>query len=130
MNYEGIDKGFLHNLYSCFNIPFAQLGAIQKIRNTFDEIVAVAECYLVANHVKSKESKKQPFGICLPVKWAVGWMSTKNEKFSSNLIYSSVSLGKNGWETFFIKVSWTWTVVKYLENIRKYLQIFRKFSYW
>ena len=94
MNYEEIAEGFLHNLYPGFDIPFAQLGVIQKIRNKFDEIAAAAECYLISNHVKSKkylENVWKTFGICLPVKWAVGWMSMKNEKRSSNLIYTALS---------------------------------------
>ena len=33
----------------------------------FVEIVAVAERYLIITHVKNKESKKQPFRICLHV---------------------------------------------------------------
>ena len=71
-----LSQGFFHNL---FDIAFAQLGVIPRTRNRFDEIVAVAECYLISNHV-NKESKKQPFQICLPVKLADGRMSMKKEK--------------------------------------------------
>ena len=60
-------EGFLRNLFYCFNIVFAQLGVIPRTRNKFVDIVAVAECYLITNHVKNKESKKQPSRICLPV---------------------------------------------------------------
>ena len=44
-----------------FDIVFAQLRAIPRIRNKFVEIVAVAERYFIIGHVKNKESKKQPF---------------------------------------------------------------------
>ena len=82
LNYECpyFAKGFLHNLCPCFDIAFAQLGVTPRTRNRFDEIVAVAECYLISNHVKNKESKKQPFQICFPVKLADGRMSMKKEK--------------------------------------------------
>ena len=52
---------------SIFDIVFAQLGVIPRIRNKFVEIVAVVERYLIITHLKTKESKKQPFQICLPV---------------------------------------------------------------
>ena len=82
LNYEGpyFAVGFLHNLCPCFDTAFAQLGVIPRTRNRLDEIVGVAECYLISNHVKNKESKKQPFQICLPVKLADGRMSMKKEK--------------------------------------------------
>ena len=37
VNYEGayLAEGFLHNLCPCFDIAFAQLGVIPKIRNKF-----------------------------------------------------------------------------------------------
>ena len=46
---------------------FAGLEISPKTRNKFAEIVAVVERYLVITHVKNKESKKQPFRICLSV---------------------------------------------------------------
>ena len=54
MNYEGpyFVEGFLLNLRTCFDIVFAHLGAIPRTKNKFVEIVAVAECYLITNHVK------------------------------------------------------------------------------
>ena len=61
-------EGFLRNLFYCFNIVFAQLGVIPRTRNKFVEIVAVTDCYLTTNHVKIKESKKQPSRITLPLK--------------------------------------------------------------
>ena len=69
MNYEGpyFAEGLLLKLYPCFDIAFAQLGVIPRTRNKFVEIVAVTESYLITNHVKNKESKKQSFRICLPV---------------------------------------------------------------
>ena len=49
-----------------------QLGVMPRTRNKFVEIVATAECYLIITYVKkNKESKKQPFRICLPVKLAM-----------------------------------------------------------
>ena len=56
----------MHDLYLCFDIVFAQLAVIPRIRSKFIEIVAVVERYLVITRVKNKESKKQPFRICLP----------------------------------------------------------------
>ena len=75
-----LSQGFLHNLCLCFDIAFAQLGVIPRTRKRFDEIVAVAECYLISNHVKNKESMKQPFQLCLPVKLGDGRMSMKKEQ--------------------------------------------------
>ena len=121
LNYECpyFAAGFLHNLCHCFDIAFAQFGVTPRTRNRLDEIVAVAECYLISNHVKNKESKKQPFQICLPVKLADGRMSMKKEKkFLPNLQH--FQFRQDGWKTFFIKISWMWTCS----------QIFRKFSYW
>ena len=55
VNYKGpyLAEGFLHNLCPCFDIEFARLGIIPTTRNKFVEIVAIAECYLVTNHVKN-----------------------------------------------------------------------------
>ena len=53
--------GFLENFFSVFDIVFAQLAVIPRIRNRFVEIVAVAEHYFIIAHVPDKESKKQPF---------------------------------------------------------------------
>ena len=44
-----------------FDIVFAQLGVILRIRNTFVEIAAVADRYFIITYVENKESKKQPF---------------------------------------------------------------------
>ena len=83
MNCEGpyFVEGSLHKLCPCFDIVFAQLGVIPRTRNRFTEIVAVAECYFIMTHVKNKESKKQPFRICLSVKLADERMATKKETF-------------------------------------------------
>ena len=43
---------------TCFDIAFAQVGVIPRTRNKFVEIIVVAECYLITNHVKNKESKE------------------------------------------------------------------------
>ena len=61
MNYEGsyLAEGILLNLRPCFEIAFAQLEVIPRTKNKFAETVAVAECYLITNHVKI--SKKQTF---------------------------------------------------------------------
>ena len=58
------------------------------------EIAAVAECYLMITHIKNKDSKKQPFPICISVKLTDGRKSIKKEKNSLYLIYNIVSLGK------------------------------------
>ena len=106
-------------LCPCFGIAFRQLGVIPRTRNKFNEITVVAECYLITNQVKNKESKKLPFRICLPVKLAGGSMSIENGKkfFVSNLQHCQFK--QDGWKTFSMKVSWTWNCS----------QIFRKFSY-
>ena len=54
MNYEGpyFAEGFLLNLRPSFAITFAQLGFIPRTKNKFVEIAAVADCYLITNHVK------------------------------------------------------------------------------
>ena len=91
LNYEGscFAEGFLHNLCPCFDIAFAQLGVIPRTRNTFDEIVPIAEYYLTTNHVKNKESKKHEI---------------KGKKiFRPNLQY--FQFGQDGWKTFFMKIS-------------------------
>ena len=87
-----LSQGFLHNLCPCFDIAFAQLGATPRTRNRFDEILAVAECYLISNHVKNKESKKQPFQICLPVKLADGRMFMKKGKKTSFYLIYNISI--------------------------------------
>ena len=63
-------KNFAH-IY--FDIMFAQLGVVPKTRSKFVEIMAAGKCYLITTHVKNKESKKQPFRICLSVKLADGY---------------------------------------------------------
>ena len=62
MNYEGpyFAEGFLLNLRSCFDIAFAQLGIIPRTKNKFAEIVAVAGCYLVINHVNNIKEAAVP----------------------------------------------------------------------
>ena len=49
-------KGFLCNLRPCFDIAFVKLRVIPRTKNRFVEILAVWECYLIANHVKYKEA--------------------------------------------------------------------------
>ena len=96
MNYEGpyFAKGFLRNLCPCFDIVFGQLGVITRTRNESVETVAVPECYLTINNVKNKESKKQPFQICFPLKSADRRMSMKKDRNSSYLIYNIFNLSK------------------------------------
>ena len=92
-------------LCPCFGIAFRQLGVIPRTRNKFNEITVVAECYLITNQVKNKESKKLPFRICLTVKLAGGRMSIENGKkfFVSNLQHCQFK--QDGWKTFSMKVS-------------------------
>ena len=87
MNYEGryFPEGFLHNLWPSFDIAFAQLGVIPRTKNKFDEIVGVAECYLITNRVKNiKEATVPNMPSC---KLANGRMSVKKEK---NYLHFSV----------------------------------------
>ena len=62
MNYEGpyFAEGFLLNLRLCFDVAFAQLGVIAITKNKFVEIVAVAQCYLITNHVKNIKEAAVP----------------------------------------------------------------------
>ena len=91
--------GFLENFFSMFDIVFAQLAVIPRIRNRFVEIVAVAEHYFIIAHVTDKKSKKQPFWIRLPVKLPDGIMSAKKGKICSYLNYNTISLGKMAGKT-------------------------------
>ena len=75
---------FLDNLCQCL------IRVIPRARNEFVEIVAVAEHYFIINHLKNKESKKQPFRICLLVKLANGRMLIKMKKNCLYLIYNIV----------------------------------------
>ena len=79
-------EGFIQKLCPYFDIMFAQLGVVPKTRSKFVEIIAAGECYLITTHVKNKESKKQPFRICLSVKLAdgchLGKIAGKTEPFS------------------------------------------------
>ena len=68
----------LYNFCGCFDIVFAQLEVIPRTRNKFVERVVVAEHSFIISHAKNKESMKQPFRICLPVKLADGRISIKN----------------------------------------------------
>ena len=43
---------------TCFDIAFAQVGVIPRTRNKFVEIIVVAECYLITNHVKKSRIKE------------------------------------------------------------------------
>ena len=42
-----------------FDIVFAQLGVIPRIRNKFAKIVAVAERYFITDQFKNKESRSR-----------------------------------------------------------------------
>ena len=73
--------------------------------NKFSEIVVVAECYVITNQVKNEESNKQLFQICLPVKLVEGRMSMKKEKKFFLVNLQHFQFGKDGWKTFFMKIS-------------------------
>ena len=62
MNYEGFyfAEGFLLNFRPCFDNAFAQLENIPRTTNKFDEIIAVAECYLITNHIKNIKEAAVP----------------------------------------------------------------------
>ena len=67
VNYEGpyFTEEFLLSLRPCFDIAFAQLGVIPRTKNKFVEIVAVAEFYLITNHVKNiKETAISNMPFC------------------------------------------------------------------
>ena len=83
LNSEGpyLTERILYNLCGCFDFVFAQLGVIPRTRKKFVERVVVAERYFIISNVKNKESEKQPFRICLPVKLAEGRISIKMKKF-------------------------------------------------
>ena len=80
---------------SMFRYCVCAVRSHHKKRNNFIELVAVEECYLIITYVKNKESKKQSFRICLPVKLADGRMSIKKEKVYSYLIYNVHSNNNN-----------------------------------
>ena len=86
MNYEGpcLAEGFLHNLYPYFDIAFAQLGVMPRRMNKYVEIVAVAECHLITNHVKGKNQRS-------------------SRKIVLNLQHCQ--FGQGGWKTFFVKIN-------------------------
>ena len=86
MNYEGpyLAEGFLHNLYPYFDIAFAQLGVMPRRMNKSVEIVAVAECYLITNHVKGKNQRS-------------------SRKIVLNLQHCQ--FGQDGWKTFLMKIN-------------------------
>ena len=94
-------QGILHDLFLCFDIVFAQLRVIPRTRSKFIEIVAVVERYWVITRVKNKESKKQPFWICLPAIICFSWSKNKNKKVRNFFVPSLkfVSLGKMAGKT-------------------------------
>ena len=82
------------------------------------ERVVAAEGFFIISHVKNKESMKQPFRICLPVKLADGRISIKNEEISSYPVYNIVTLGQMAGKT----EPFPWRQVEYgtcRENLRK-----------
>ena len=98
-------EGFLYIFCPYFDTAFAQLVVIVRTRSKFLEIVAFAEGYLITNQVKNKESKKQPFQICFPVKLAHRRMPIKQERkfFVPNLQHFQFE--QIVWKLFFIKAS-------------------------
>ena len=115
-------EGFLLNLRPCFDIVFAQLGIIPRTKNKFVEIVAVAECYLITNHVKNiKEAAVLNMPSC-----KISWWKNVSEKgktfFALNLQH--FSLGKLAGKPFSWKYVEYQLKVKYLGNY-----VFEKFCY-
>ena len=105
MNYEGPDfvEGFLPNLLPCLDFAFAQFVVIQRTNSKFVKIVAVAECYLITNHVKNIKEAAVPNMPSCKISW---WknVSEKGKKlFALNLQH--FQLGQDGWKTFFMKIS-------------------------
>ena len=101
VNWKVPYRGVSSQPFPCFDIVFAQWGIIPKTRNKFAEVAAVAERHLTIIHVKNKESKKQPFRICLAVIICLRWFTYINKKkeISSYLVYSIVGLGKMAGKT-------------------------------
>ena len=98
MNYDSpyFAEGFLPNVRLYFDIAFVQFIVISRINNKLVEIVAVAECYLIVNHVK-KYQRTDIFRICLPVKLADGRISVKKEKnYSHWLNLQHFQFGQDG----------------------------------
>ena len=57
-----LSEGFLHKLCPCFDVVFAQLGVITRIRKNFVEMVATSERYLITNSgIKEATVQKSVF---------------------------------------------------------------------
>ena len=78
VNYEGpyFGERFLLNFRPCFDIAFGQLGVIPRTKNKFVEIEAIAECYLITNHVKNIKEAAVPN---VP-SWKISWWKNVREK--------------------------------------------------
>ena len=75
-----------------FSYCVCTIRVIPRTKNKFVEIVAVAECYLITNHVKNIKEAAVPNVPSL--KLADGRMSVKKGKNYSHLIYNIFSLDK------------------------------------
>ena len=121
-----LTEGLLHKLCPCFDIVFGQLGVIPRTRNKFVEIVAVAGGYLIITHVKNKESKKQPFWMCLPVIICLSWWKNINKK-GRNFFVPSLQYCQFRQENFTIEKIcgyFEWCSIKDLLIFRLWLIIF------
>ena len=58
-----------YKLEPCFDIAFAQLGVIKRTNKKFVEILAVAECYFIANNVKDIKKAAIPNVPSCKVSW-------------------------------------------------------------
>ena len=63
-------EGFFHSLCPCFDIEFAQLGVITRIKNKCVEIVATSDRDLTINS-RIKEAAVPNWRYYLPVKLAM-----------------------------------------------------------
>ena len=121
MNCKGphLAERFLHNLYPCFYLLFAQLVVIPKTRIKF---YGNSNCYrALLNYNSCKKSKiKEEAALNIPF-CKISWWKNVNKKgkkfFLLNIQYCQFE--QDSWKnrTLFMKKSWIWTFVKYLENL-------------
>ena len=71
-----LPSDFFSTFWPCLDIAFAQLGVIKRTKNKFVEIVAAAECYLIANNIKNiKEAAIPNIPSC-----KISWWKNVSEK--------------------------------------------------
>ena len=73
--------------------PFCTIRSHHKNREIFLKMLAVAECYLIKNHVKKQIMQEAAVSKDFSCKLADGSIPMEKENISLYLIYSIVSLG-------------------------------------